>query len=165
MDNNQSTPYQEQIANLYAEASANKYKFTEDFKKKFYPVDPFDGAWVSVCEIPIEIFLIAAQAEKELDDNLSCWLDVFDPSLSDIAVKINVGWLNKRRKHSQLIHNYVTCVVRGNLTGAATARAAIVEIDDFQIRKDLTEADAALFPAASNSEVTVNVEGMEDEQD
>lgn len=163
---NQPTPYQQEMANLYAEASVNKYKFAEEFKKKFYPVDPFDGEWVSVCKIPIQVFLLAAQAEKELDENLSCWLDIFDDSLSDIAVKLDTAWVNKRRRYGQLINNYVVSVVHGNLSVAAAARGAIMEIDDFQVRKDLAEADAALFPtsAADSVEITtVNVEGMEDE--
>lgn len=174
MDNNQPTnltSYQQEMASLYAEASANKYKFAEDFKKKFYPVDPFEGAWVSVYKIPIEVFRTAVQAAKELDENLfhSCWLDVFDNSLSDVVVRIDVNWLNKMRKHRQLIDNYITSVVHGNLAAAVTTREEIMEIDDFQLRKDLVEADEVLFPTNNaDSEIwelglTVNVEGMNDD--
>lgn len=162
MDNNQPTPYQQEMANLYAKASANKYKFAKDFKKKFYPVDPFDGAWVSAHEIPIEIFITAVRAEKQLDEDLGFWLDVFDPSFSNIVARIDVGWLNKRRNHKQLIHNYVSCMVRGNLAAAAIARNAIMAVNDPQLGQDLIEADEALFPSAADSEVTINVEGVGD---
>lgn len=145
---NQLTPYQEQMANLYAEASANKYKFAEDFKKCFYPIDPFDGEWVSVHEIPIEVFRLAALAERELDENLACWLDVFDDSVSQIAVKIDTTWIAQKRKNRLLINDYIVYMVRGDLTHVAATRDEILRADDLQLHQDLIEADELLFSAS-----------------
>ncbi|MEZ2241761.1 hypothetical protein [Microcoleus sp.] len=129
--------YQHKTEALYA---------ADNFKKRFYPADPFDeGAWTSITSVGTEVIIKCIQAEKEIESQGdSFWLSTTTDDYPMPLLRLNSQWVEELTARKVAIHRYVTAVVTGDISVIADCRKQIEDSDDLQLKQDLIEADEIL---------------------
>lgn len=161
MENKQETSYQEQVAKLYAEASASKYNFAKHFKQRWYPADPFEtGILVGAELLSIEDLVTVMQAARALiiegNTAFTNSLILFRGENSTPMVRVDPDWINRKKFRTIEICEYIRCFLFEDAANFAEQRRKILCMKNIQLQEYLVEADKALNFQSGDEEPTLD---------
>ncbi|MEZ2278068.1 MAG: hypothetical protein ACBR12_14275 [Microcoleus sp.] len=146
--------YQRKTEALYA---------ADNFKKRFYPADPFDtGVLVAAELLPIDDLVAVMQAVEALDsDGNATFLNTLilhrgEKHPSGLMIRVNPLWLNCFRTRKREIYEYVECYLFEDAAAVAQQRKKIIDLGDSQLCEDLIEAEEALCIKPGDIELIVD---------
>lgn len=119
----------------------------EQFLKRFYPVNPFDGGvWAEADKLPIEVFTACVAASVFLEDCGESAV-AFKNESSKILVRVDADWYQSFLRRKKLVYGFVVAALqKSDETSELLSkyRQQLAEFDDPQLHQDLIEAQEAI---------------------